>query len=401
MVCGSPMSCGLILSLLSARMSAFRHHVDSNVAGVSHDGSPDLCDAINSAEPRNSDPTRCKCSSMRHQVYCFNDTEPVAGRKFDPTEVLTVCPAPYCAENRKNGGGNSHAAAPVLASHNGSCGAIGLAESRESDPTRCKCSSKWHQVYCFDGPEPVSGRKFDPAEVLQVCPAPYCADQKKFGVGFCDVRSTAFRTGDNYSVRSFTDKVPVIYQSGVVHLADYLNIAGHQYIQIDARDAHLNHCIYTMGLWGFANKVAIQSPDWGVAMISKRLNACLKEGSDLRLCVRKEYQLLSRPLVLEGKDGATPRIVAKGTGQYFGRLNQDQVTLLEAIVSHQKPTQHSMFGMPVISMDISSQCTFSFTAFIPRFWDRTWYCNCMTFASRFRKDPLFLLEKVGLAAHAA
>jgi len=382
-------------------MGAFRHHVDNHVAGVNHDDSQELCDAINSAEPRNSDPTRCKCSSMRHQVYCLNGTEPVAGRKFDPAEVLVVCPAPYCAEGAKNGVGNSPVTAPILPGHNGPCGAINLAKPRESDPTRCKCSSKWHQVYCFDGPEPVAGRKFDPAEALLVCPAPYCADQKKAGVGFCDVGSATFRTGDNFSVRSFTDKLPVIYQSGVVHLADYLNIAGHQYLQIDARDAHMDHCIYTMGLWGFDNKVAIQSPDWGVAMISKKLDACLQEGSDLRHCVHKDYHLLSKPLVLEGEDGATVRVVAKGTGQYFGRLNQDQVALLDAIVSHQKPTKHTMFGMPVISMDISSQCTFSFAAFIPRFWDRNWYCNCMTFASRFRKDPLFLLDKVGLAAQAA
>lgn len=395
------MLCGLVLSLLSGRVIAFRHHLDSQVVRVSHDATQELCDAINSAEPRNSDPTRCKCSSMRHQVYCFNGTEPVAGRKFNPAKVLTVCPAPYCAEKTTSDVGSSRVAAPIHAGHNGPCDAISLAEPRESDPTRCKCSSNWHQVYCFDGSEPIAGRKFDPAEVLFVCPAPYCADQKEVGVGFCDVRTTAFRSGDNYSVRSFTDKVPVIYQSGIIHLADYLNIAGHQYLQIDARDAHMNHCIYTMGLWGFANKVAIQSPDWGVAMISKKLETCLKEGSDLPHCVRKDYHLLSKPLIIEGEYGATPRIVAQGTGQYFGRLNQDQVALLDAIVSHQKPTKHNLFGMPIISMDISSQCTFSFTAFLPRLWDRSWYCNCMTFASRFRKDPLFLLEKVGLAAQAA
>lgn len=63
--------------------------------------------------------------------------------------------------------------APALSE--GPCDRIEKAQARTEQPSQCKCTSRWHYVYCYDGYDPVGPRRFDASAVLAACPAPYCS----------------------------------------------------------------------------------------------------------------------------------------------------------------------------------------------------------------------------------
>eukprot|EP00930_Biecheleria_cincta_P091276 TRINITY_DN80802_c0_g1_i1.p1 TRINITY_DN80802_c0_g1~~TRINITY_DN80802_c0_g1_i1.p1 ORF type:complete len:331 (+),score=52.93 TRINITY_DN80802_c0_g1_i1:59-1051(+) len=231
------------------------------------------------------------------------------------------------------------------------------------------------------------------------------------GYDLCDVKTTVFHTGDNYSIRTFSEKLSGwLHQAEMDRMMTKLNIYGHDYIEIFARDAHRHRCVYTLGLWGFQDEVDIQSHDWNIAILTKKLNKCLQQQeSNLTHCVGTARDFMDEPLLFTpGNDTSTPlektsqRIVARGFQRFSGTLGSDQVALLHAIRSLQKPTPHDLFGVAVLKMDISSQCKFSLFAKVrpQQIWDKQWVCNCKTFANDFRSYPKFLLEKVQAARDA-
>lgn len=88
---------GLALSV--PHLASGRRHIHSAASSADIRADEGPCDGIEKAEPRDSDPTQCKCSSRWHEVYCYDDAEPVAERKFEASVVLAACPSPYCAQH--------------------------------------------------------------------------------------------------------------------------------------------------------------------------------------------------------------------------------------------------------------------------------------------------------------
>jgi len=215
------------------------------------------------------------------------------------------------------------------------------------------------------------------------------------GYDVCDVKTTDFQSGDAYSIRTFSVRFTnFLNQVGFDKMMADLDLYGHEYIQIAARDAHSDHCIYTLGLWGFKGEVDLQSPDWNVAILSKKLQKCL-QNSTFTDCVRSAKDFMDEPLVLQPIN-ATEKILARGRYRFSGQLGEEHVSLLKAISSLQKPTPHNLFGGAVVKMDFRSQCKFHLQAHLkpPLPWEDNWVCNCRTFTEKFHRDPKFLLGKV-------
>lgn len=209
----------------------------------------------------------------------------------------------------------------------------------------------------------------------------------------CDPRTTRLQAGDAYTVRSFMAKD--MFGEKIGQFVNDVNIMGHQYIEILARDASAEaepakSCLATFGLFIWGEDVDIQSPDWGVAVNSKKISKCVKDGSTLEACVDEINDIMVPPLNLGSPD--SPAIVARGKEQYRGSLSDTQKEVLSLVLRQAKPSTHDFLDKPVVKMSVRKGCQPGTIEplIAPRHFFG-WKCNCMTFTNRFRKDTAKLL----------
>lgn len=212
----------------------------------------------------------------------------------------------------------------------------------------------------------------------------------------CDPSTTILKVGDAYTVRSFMAKD--LFGKSVGQFVNYVTGMGHQYIEIVARDASAENvpaksCLVTFGLFIWEEDVDIQSPDWGVAVNSKKIANCMNDGSTLAACVNEMNDIMDPPLELDSPHSPTRTFVARGTEQYGGKLSDIQIELLSLVTKQANPSTHEFLGKPVVKMSVRKGCQpgMAKPLMAPRAFFG-WQCNCMTFANRFREDTANLLS---------